>query len=47
MIVVSLTLAVGPICCFSVMWVVVVAHLIMFFGAHLRNLVLFTRVVLS
>lgn len=45
MVVADLTWVVGPICCFSVVWVAVVAHLIPFFRSPLRHLVHFTVTV--
>lgn len=38
----NLTWVVGPTCCFSVVCVAVVAHLILFFGTPLIHLVHFT-----
>lgn len=38
----NLTWIVGPTCCFSVVCVAVVAHLILFFGTPLIHLVHFT-----
>lgn len=41
----NLTWVVGPTCCFSVVCVAVVAHLILFFGTPLIHLVHFTVTV--